>query len=285
MKKFSSLSNNNDISTITIGKFDSIHLAHNAILNKLGKSGIVIVIKMDTIKESSIIPHYKKEQYVVNEMYYIDFHKIKNLSGKKFIKYLKTKLPNLKTIIVGYDFRFGKNRKSSINDITKNNNLNVLVLEEMQIEGIPIHSSYIRKFILEGDIVNANKLLGRHYSIEGEVVKGQGRGQSDLFPTLNIIANDYLLPKDGVYITYTRIESSIFQSISFIGNRLSTDMSFAIETHIINKIIPTPKSKIEIFFFKRIRDNKKFLDLSSLKKQIQIDINESLAFFKNMSNK
>ena len=279
MKKFSSIPKLNNISTITIGKFDSMHLAHNAILNRLGKDGIILVIKMKTLKDSSIIPHYKKEKYALNAMYYIDFHKIKNLSGKKFIKYLKSKLPNLKTIVVGCDFRFGKNRKSGIEDITKENNLNVVVLEEMQIDGIPIHSSFIRNFILNGDLENANKLLGRHYSIEGNVIKGQGRGESELFPTLNIIANDYLLPKDGVYITYTRIESSIYQSISFIGNRLSTDMSFAIETHIINKIIPTPKSEIEIFFFKRIRDNKKFLDLSSLKKQIQIDINEALIFF------
>ena len=260
-----------------------MHLAHNAILNRLGKDGIILIIKMKTLKDSSIIPHHKKSKYALNDMYYIDFHKIKNLSGKKFIKYLKNKLPNLKTIIVGCDFRFGKNRKSGIEDITKENNLNVVVLEEMKIDGIPIHSSYIRNFLLDGDLENANKLLGRHYSIEGNVIKGQGRGQSELFPTLNIVANDYLLPKDGVYITYTRIESSIFQSISFIGNRLSTDMSFAIETHIINKIIPTPKGEIEIFFFKRIRDNKKFSNLASLKTQIEIDINEALIFFKNQN--
>ena len=143
----------------------------------------------------------------------------------------------------------------------------------MSINGVPIHSSHIRKYLLNGDIKLANKLLGRFYCIEGEVIRGQGIGNNLLFPTINIKADEYVLPQDGVYATYTKINDEIFKSISFLGHRFSTDMSFAIETHIIDKNIKNPPNILEIYFVEKIRDNQKFNSFVSLKEQISNDIN------------
>ncbi|RAX53056.1 riboflavin biosynthesis protein RibF [Helicobacter sp. 16-1353] len=272
MRKFSSILKNDEVMSIAIGKFDSMHLAHKAVLKYLDKNDIVLLIKTPQHLRGSILPYRKRENYTKRKIYFIDFEKIKNLSGKKFLKYIQTKLPNLRTIIVGDDFRFGKNRKYSAKNIPEISNLNVIIIPEIKIDGIAVHSSYIRKFILNGEINLANKLLGRFYSIEGNVISGQGIGKERLFPTFNINAGEYILPKDGVYASYTKIGKDVFKSTTFIGNRLSTNMSFAIETHIIDRVINDNPKKIEIFFVKRIRDNKKFQNLDSLKHQIMVDI-------------
>lgn len=271
MRKFSSLLENNEVQSIAIGKFESMHLAHKAILKFLGENDIIVLIKMLPNLNGTILPYKKRELFAKNKMYFIDFMKIKNMDGNDFLKYLQIKLPNLKNIIVGADFKFGKNRKYKAEDIPKISNINVIIIPEMKIDGIPVHSSYIRKFILNGKVYLANKLLGRYYSIEGNVVNGQGIGNKRLFPTLNIESSDYILPQDGVYASYTRIGKDIFKSISFLGNRLSTNMSFAIETHIIDRNIKAPK-KLNIFFVQKIRDNEKFDNLEKLKYQISLDI-------------
>lgn len=273
MKKFSSISKNANIKSIAIGKFDSMHLAHKAILDKLGENGIVLLIKMPPNLCGFMLPYNKRQDYSQNEIYYIDFDEISSLSGVEFLEMLKNRLSNLEHIIVGSDFRFGKNRIYGAKDIENISNFTTTIIGEMSINGVPIHSSHIRKYLLNGDIKLANKLLGRFYCIEGEVIRGQGIGNNVLFPTINIKADEYILPQDGVYATYTKINNEIFKSISFLGHRFSTDMSFAIETHIIDKNIKNPPNILEIYFVEKIRDNQKFDSFVSLKEQISNDIN------------
>lgn len=273
MKKFSSISKSSNITSIAIGKFDSMHLAHKAILDNLDKNGIVLLIKMPHVSNGFIVPYSKRDNYIQNDVYYINFDEISDLSGVDFLYFLKSKLPYLKHIIVGSDFKFGKNRSCNAIDIQNLSDLNTTIIDEMSLNGIPIHSSYIKQYILSGDIALANQLLGRFYSIEGRLIKGQGIGKEMLFPTINIQVDEYILPKDGVYASYVKLEEIFFKSISFLGNRLSTDNRFAIETHIIDNNIHITPDIIEIFFVERIRDNMQFDNLISLKTQINNDIN------------
>ncbi len=273
MKKFSLISKSANIASIAIGKFDSMHLAHKAILNNLDKNGIVLLIKMPHITNGFIVPYSKRKHYIKNDIYYIDFNEINNLSGVDFLYFLKSKLPHLEYIVVGSDFKFGKNRTCNAADIQNISNFNTIIIDEMSLNGTPIHSSYIKQYILSGDISLANQLLGRFYSIEGRLIKGQGIGKEMLFPTINIHVDEYILPKDGVYASYVKIQDIFFKSITFLGNRLSIDHSFAIETHIIDKNIHNTPDTIEVFFVERIRDNMRFDNLISLKAQISSDIN------------
>lgn len=284
MRKFSSISKNKRVTNITIGKFDSIHLAHRALIEALDKNGAVIIIAFKG--DSSSINQYiltqrDKKRYISHPIYVIKFDKIKNLSGKKFLKYLQKKLPNLRKIIIGEDFRFGKNRANSATDIPKISHLETQILPEMRINGTPVHSQNIRTFLAQGAVDSANRLLGRKYSIKGRVVNGQGIGTKSVFPTINAEVCDYVLPQSAVYATRTRIRGKVHNSISFIGKRLSADNNFAIESHILGDFeIESRKilgKKIEIFFIQKIRDNAKFSDLTALKKQIAIDIKKARA--------
>ena len=289
MKKFSSISKNKRITNITIGKFDSIHLAHRALIEALDKNGAVIIIafKGDSSGINQyILTQHDKKRYISHPIYAIKFDKIKNLSGKKFLKYLQKKLPNLRKIIVGADFRFGKNRANSANDIPKISHLEVQILPEMRIGKIPVHSQNIRAFLAQGAVDSANLLLGRKYSIKGRVVRGQGIGRMRVFPTINALVRDYVLPQSAVYATRTQIKGKVHNSISFIGRRLSADNNFAIESHILGdfalKSSEILGKKIEIFFIQKIRDNAKFSDLNALKKQIVIDIKKARAILANL---
>lgn len=293
MKKLSSISKNDKITSVTIGKFDSIHLAHKGLIDALGKNGAVIIVTFKgDLKDSSgsnppqILPQHKKKSYISHPIYFVKFNKIRNLSGKKFIKFLQKKFPNLRKIIVGEDFRFGKNRSFSACDIPKISSLKVCIFKEIKVDEIPIHSQNIRDFLANGNVKLANKLLGRAYSIEGYVIVGQGIGTKNVFPTINITVSDYLLPQSAVYATKTRIMGKVYDSISFLGKRLSVDNNFAIESHILgdfalesHKIIG---KKIEIFFVEKIRDNYKFATLSTLKRQIAKDIKIARAILKNV---
>lgn len=289
MKKFSSISKNRRITNITIGKFDSIHLAHKTLIRALDKNGAVIIIafKGDLGGANQyILTQRDKKRYISQPIYAIKFDKIKNLSGKKFLKYLQKKLPNLRKIIVGADFRFGKNRANSATDIPKISHLEVQILPEMRIGKIPVHSQNIRAFLAQGAVDSANLLLGRKYSIKGRVVRGQGIGRMHVFPTINTEVCDYVLPQSAVYATRTRIKGKVYNSISFIGRRLSADNNFAIESHILGDFAPKSSEilgkKIEIFFIQKIRDNAKFSDLNALKKQIAIDIKKARAILANL---
>lgn len=278
MKKFSSISKNKRVTNITIGKFDSIHLAHRALIEALDKNGAVIIIKNKSVE---IIPQREKKRLIKKPIFFIKFKKIRHLSGKKFLKYLQRKLPNLHKIIIGEDFRFGKNRANSATDIPKISHLKVQILPEMRINGTPVHSQNIRAFLANGAVDSANQLLGRKYSIKGRVVRGQGIGAKRVFPTINAEVCDYVLPQSAVYATRTQIKGKVHNSISFIGRRLSADNNFAIESHILGDFeIESRKilgKKIEIFFIQKIRDNAKFSDLNALKKQIAIDIKKARA--------
>lgn len=269
MKKCLSILKNKNITNIAIGKFESMHLAHLRVLSHLDKNGAILLIKKPT--ESFLLSINERQKFSKYPIYIIEFKKIKYLSGKKFIKLLQKTFPNLKTIIVGQDFRFGKGRKSGIKDIAQFG-LNVISVPEIFLDGIAVHSSTIRDYLMNGQIELANKLLGRNYSIKGKVVKGLGLGAKELVPTINIKPKQYILPQNGVYAGFARVGKKIYRSIIFLGNRLSIDSSFSVECHILGSFSAQVEPKVEIFFVKKMRDNQKFSSLLELKKQIKLDI-------------
>jgi len=148
----------------------------------------------------------------------------------------------------------------------------VLVVDEVSVEGIPVHSRTIKAYLREGNVEMANKLLGRKYNIDGEVVVGQGLGKKELVPTLNLRVEYYQLPLEGVYATRTKISKEWLNSVSFLGHRVTTDGSYAVETHVIDKDIAEVNDSVELEFVAFIRANQKFNGLDDLKKQIQNDI-------------
>ena len=255
------------IKSLAIGHFDGIHLGHKALFSYCFDGGI-LVIENDRLK---LTP--KRESFINLPIFYKNINDIKNLSPEEFIKLLKNEFVNLKKIVVGYDFKFGKNRSADAIFLKNIFDGEVVIVNEKKINNISVHSEKIREFLKKANIKMANLLLDRVYEIKGNLIKGQGLGKKELFSTINLDTSNYFLPKNGVYATFTNLNNKDFKSVTFIGNRLSTDDKFSVETHIIEPFSEDKiNGKITIKFKDFIRDNKKFENLNELKFQITKDI-------------
>lgn len=255
------------IKSLAIGHFDGIHLGHKALFSYCFDGGI-LVIENDGLK---LTP--KRESFINLPIFYKNINDIKNLSPEEFIKLLKNEFVNLKKIVVGYDFKFGKNRSADAIFLKNIFDGEVVIVNEKKINNISVHSEKIREFLKKDNIKMANLLLDRVYEIKGNLIKGQGLGKKELFSTINLDTSNYFLPKNGVYATFTNLNNKDFKSVTFIGNRLSTDDKFSVETHIIEPFSEDKiNGKITIKFKDFIRDNKKFENLNELKFQISKDI-------------
>lgn len=260
------------IDTIAIGHFDGVHLGHQKLFDELGKNGGIVVIVKNGEK---LTPFRTREKFVNFPIFYYDLKEIKNLSGSDFLEVLKNKFTNLKTIIVGDDFKFGKDRKYDTEFLKREFSGITNVIDEFCIDNIGVHTSIIKIFLKNANIVSANRFLGRKYEISGRIINGQGIGKKELVATLNLQTQNYFLPSDGVYATFTEVGKKLYKSVSFIGSRVSTDDKFSVETHIIDNFNEYKDEFAIIYFVDFLRENRKFKNLSELKTQILIDIDKA----------
>ena len=255
---------------IAIGGFDGMHLGHQELFSKLGESGSIVVIETGY---ANLTPKKERENFTDYPFLYLDLETIRHLDGRGFIDFLQNKFPKLEKIVVGYDFHFGKDRKYSYDNLKILFSEEVVVVDEVKHKEDSIHSNIIRTKLTNGDIKGANAFLGYNYTLKGEHISGQGIGAKELVATINIEVSEFLVPKEGVYATLTRINSDehFHPSVSFIGHRQTTDGSFAIETHILGEKVLCVQ-KVAISFVSFIRENRKFETLGELKEEITKDI-------------
>ena len=256
----------NNIKSIAIGSFDGIHLAHKALISQV--EAVVIIER----NGGYLTPGYKRTLFLEQFCFFYHFEHIKGLRATEFVEKLQTDFPQLETIVVGYDFGFGYKKEGSSAMLKELFSGEVVIVEEVKSEEISVHSRTIKHEIANGNIALVNRLLDRPYGIDGLVVSGQGLGKKKLVATLNLNVYDYNLPKEGVYATRTKVDDEWLASVSFIGFRVTTDGSFAIETHVIDRDIGVLKGKVLVEFVTFIRENRKFDGLDALKKQIDLDI-------------
>ncbi len=256
---------------VALGGFDGMHLGHQELFRHLGDAGAIVVIDSGY---STLTPGEERKRHTDYPILFLPLVEIKHLEADAFIKLLKQHFPKLKRIVVGYDFHFGKDRRYSAKYLQNNCTSEVIIVDEVKVEGISVHSRVIRRLIQEGKIHEANRLLGYNYTISGALTKGQGLGKKELVATINIDPDGFEIPKEGVYVTLTQIdqEEHFHPSVSFIGHRVSTDGSFAVESHILDGEVECRK-KARISFVSFLRDNQKFGSLGELKSAIQKDIN------------
>ncbi|MCI6989073.1 MAG: bifunctional riboflavin kinase/FAD synthetase [Campylobacter sp.] len=255
------------VSSLCVGCFDGMHLGHQELFKRLDENGAILVIESGS---SNLTPNKSRENFTNLPIFYYRLEDIRNLRPDEFINLLKREFVNLKSIVVGNDFKFGFERSGDISTLKKA--FEVEVIDEFCIDGTGVHSKQIRNFLSQGDIKNANKFLGRNYSIKGAIISGQGLGKKEFVATLNLEISRYFLPKDGVYATNTLVDDKSYKSVAFIGKRVSTDGKFSIETHILDDFKECEAKDTEIFFVDFIRDNMKFSDFKALKEQILKDI-------------
>lgn len=256
----------NEIKSIAIGSFDGIHAAHRALIDQVDA---LVIIERDG---GYLTPGHKRSLFTTKICCFYHFDKIKSLTPEEFVEKLENDFPALKSIVVGYDFHFGKNKAGNAKILKGLCDKEVIVVDEVSIEGIPVHSRTIKGYLREGNIKMVNKLLGRVHHIDGVVVSGQGLGKKELVPTINLNVTHYQLPLEGVYASRTWIDNEWLDSVSFLGHRATTDDSFAVETHILDKEIGPISGVVHLAFVDFIRPNQKFDSLEALKAQIEDDI-------------
>jgi riboflavin kinase/FMN adenylyltransferase len=145
-----------------------------------------------------------------------------------------------------------------------------------------VSSTRIRELIQAGDIRRARFLLGHPFSIQSTAGRGRGYGSKYTVPTINLSHYEELVPRDGVYVTQTRVGKECFNSVTNVGNRptFGSD-SFAIESHLLDfhplEIIT--ETEIEISFLSRVRDEIKFSSVEKLREQIQKDVSKAQRYF------
>ena len=254
-----------------------MHLAHKELFNRLDNNGGIIVIQTT---HANITPFMSRERHTNYPIYFYPLENIKHLSGKQFVKLLEEEFPNMKKIVVGYDFHFGNQAAYNSKNLIEFFDADVEVVDEFKVNDISVHSRVIRSLLREGNIELANKLLGYNYQLTGLTIKGQGIGKKQFVPTININVKYFLIPQEGIYVTNTKLNDVVYHSVTFIGHRVTTDGQFAVETHILdNNFNQEVPKNVDIEFITKIRDNCKFEKFEDLKKQINLDIDFCLSWF------
>ena len=186
----------------------------------------------------------------------------------------------------GYNFHFGNKAAGDVKLLTKfgrEMGFEVKVYPELRLRGEPVSSTQIRKLLTLGNVSRARHLLARPFSILSTAGRGRGYGSRYTVPTINLSRYEELVPKDGVYVTRTRVGEECFDSVTNVGNRptFGTE-SFAIETHLLNfhPIELNPETEVEINFLQRLRDEIKFPSVGALREQIGKDVNKAQRYFR-----
>ena len=277
------------IDVTCIGAFDGLHRGHIELIKKTKEidNNFQIVTFNEIPKiyfDNNLKPLLDKNnrniifnEYKPTNLIYLKFDEINEFSSDEFLKFLDINL-NTNKIVVGKDFRFGKNRTGEVNNIINYfGENNVILLSDYLIGNEKVSSTKIRKYIDNGNIKQANKFLGRKYELLGTVVEGLKMGSKLGFPTANIkLDSDLYLPKYGVYGITCIIDNKPYEGILNIGvtPTVSDNNKIKIETHIFDfdKNIYGENLVIQINQF--IRDEIKFSTPEELVKQINIDISK-----------
>ncbi len=278
---------------MTIGTFDGLHRGHRGIIDRLiedkQKNGGDTIVLSFSNHPFEILNSEKVPRKLASQEYKVDFLSSKGIdhlvlipftrqfaeiSHTEFFQGLKAGFQRLK-LILGHDFKFGKGNLGGLEYLRKMIDgyaFDLDVVSEVTYDGCQVSSSLIRSLIQEGDLEKANSLLQREYFVTGLCIKGDQLGRTIDYPTVNIVNQKQVRPKNGVYKTVTEIDKKFYYSMTFIGNKsLGDHKDQVIETHIFDFDKQLYGETVHIHFQKRLRDQMKFKSLDELKDQLDKD--------------
>ncbi len=291
-------------STLAIGNFDGIHLGHQAILRAAAAraseiKAVPTALTFDTLPQKVLRPETAPLRVSTNEQRLDCFaelgmeaavvlpftHELAKLSPQEFVDKILVRDLKVRAVYVGENFRFGHKQSGNARMLFllgAERGFDVVILPPVIYKGEIVSSTIIRREIASGDVSHAARLLGRPFVLSGKIVPGAGNGRRFTFPTLNLKHEQELLPSKGVYITGTVLdgETRSRRSVTNIGVRPTFDgLGISVETHLLEPPGENTPARIEVQFWKRLREEKKFDSPAQLRGQIDRDIAIADKFF------
>jgi riboflavin kinase/FMN adenylyltransferase len=289
-----------------IGNFDAIHVGHKLILERVVAraaelSAPAVVITFDPHPAAVLRPEMptpirlttqeQKEKLLadlgVSVLLVVRFTpELARTPAAQFVRdFLGTRL-RLKGVYVGSGFRFGHGRQGDLGlleEIGRELGFTALGVPEVVYRGERISTSRIRQAVSEGKIEDAREMLGRPYSITGVIVRGDRMGQKLGWPTINLAADNKLVPADGVYASRVFFPSypATFDSVTNVGTRPTVYENYqrVVESHILDFKADVYKQRVELSFFKRLREERIFQTVMDLSAQIRRDVETTREYF------
>ena len=282
-------------SVVTFGVFDGLHLGHQAVIHQVVRDATAEDLSSTVLAfhphpmaflapercPPILTPRRKRlellERLSVDMSIFVRFDSyLAEMSPCTFVREVLVRKLRARQVIVGYECQFGKNRAGNaevLRTLGAQFKFEVTIMPPTIVDEEPVHSTRVRKAVVEGELDFVIKLLGRPYSIIGRVVRGDGLGRQLGFPTANINDENQIHPPNGVYAIRAKLENRLYGGILNMGMRPTVDgLNYQIEAHLFNFNEDVYGREIEIFFIKKVRDEQKFPDMDRLVNQINHDV-------------
>jgi riboflavin kinase/FMN adenylyltransferase len=282
-------------SAVTIGNFDGVHLGHQAVVERLAAEGhrlglpVVVVLfepqpreyfeagrapaRLTRLREK--LARFKELPIDIVLLLRFD-QRLADMPADTFIERILVDGLRVRYLLVGDDFRFGKNRRGDfalLQAAGKRYGFEVTDTNSIRVGGCRISSTWVREALSSGDLATAERLLGRPYSICGRVVHGDNRGRALGFPTVNIRLQRKKTPVQGVYaVTMAGLGEQELPGVANVGTRPTLDgKKVLLEVHLFNLDRDLYGRQVEVRFRHKIRDERRFANIEELRAQIAKD--------------
>jgi len=292
-------------SVVSIGNFDGLHLGHRRILKTvieraqvLGVQSVAMTFWPHPIhflapgRAPRLISTLDQKIELMSRtgidlLFIAQFDQaFSRLSPEHFIREYLIDGLKARSVCVGANFNFGYRQRGTVETLRGfQSHFDVIEVPPVRVRGTVVSSSRIRELTAAGEVSAACRLLGRWIEIEGKIVSGAGRGRTMQVPTLNLQAENELIPKVGVYVTRVSLDGSTFMNaVTNVGFRPTfNEEGLTIETFVLDSVVPENATKARVVFLYRLRDEKKFGSPDELRKQIGVDVNRAQKFFRMLN--
>ncbi len=289
---------------VSVGNFDGVHRAHAHVLREIvvraqasGATAVAVTFEPHPTRilrpEAGLkllTPTPEKLRWLestgIDAVLLLPFGRdLSLMTPRQFAERILKKKLHAREVHEGFNFRFGHKAAGDMDllaEFGREMGFAVKVYPEMTLRGESVSSTQIRKLLTAGRVSRARHLLARPFCILGTPGRGRGYGSKYTVPTINLARYEELVPMDGVYVTWTRVGTERFDSVTNVGNRPTFGAElFAIETHLLNfhPIELLPETEVEICFLERLRDEIKFPSVEALREQIARDVKKARRYF------
>lgn len=278
---------------VTVGFFDGVHIGHRRVIDVLKSEGtdvavvtfwphprVVLQKDADRLRLLSSLDEKLSmlHDLGVSNVRVIDFDReFASVRAGDFIRDILIGEMGCTALILGHDNRLGSDGLDTeqIASLATSSGINAVIVPALSVDGENVSSTAVRKALADGDVVKASAMLGYDYRLKGVVVPGNRLGRTIGFPTANIRPSFALkmVPGGGVYSTRVRIGGREYDSMTNIGTRPTVDgaSGVTIETNIFDFDEDIYGMEIELTFFERIRDERRFDSIEELKRRLTLD--------------